>query len=257
MLFLQKNKILVCHWVEKILLVHIKMMLQEIIIYTIQKLFFNVARIITLHNSKITLQSVRIIFIGWKLPTNLSLFVIPVTTAVPVQALYLGLLIDRPLLPYITVIHPVDGALVGAGSVWSHCSSNWSRHCRFFFLFKWLSFLRFPIFSKRFINCPYCSCAVQRESCIWTLLFLSLEFSFRLSLMSGCFNPVCSFPWNSHSVSPSWVLVSILFVALVACPVCVSKSILHKVLSLHVLYPDVEIFWIDLRQAPLVFCFSL
>jgi hypothetical protein len=98
---------------------------------------------------------------------------------------------------------------------------------------------------------------VQRESCIWTLLFLSLEFSFRLSLMSGCFNPVCSFPWNSHSVSPSWVLVSILFVALVACPVCVSKSILHKVLSLHVLYPDVEIFWIDLRQAPLVFCFSL
>jgi len=62
--FLQKKIFWFVIELKKSCLVHIKMMLQEIIIYTIQKLFFNVARIITLHNSKITLQSVRIFFIG-------------------------------------------------------------------------------------------------------------------------------------------------------------------------------------------------
>jgi hypothetical protein len=65
-----------------------------------------------------------------------------------------------------------------------------------------------------------------------------LEFSFRLSL-------------------PPWVLVSILFVALVDCPMCVSKSMLHKSFHFMFFVPDVEIFWIDLRQARLLFCFSL
>jgi len=186
----------------------------------------DVTRIINLHNSKITLQSVRIIFIGWKLATNLSLFIIPVTSAVPVQALYLGLLIyPSPsggwcvggcwfsLVPLQQLVPPLPVLLlvkVAEVSKISHFQQ--ALHKLFHML-------------------------LCRESCIWTLLLLSLEFSFRLS--------------------PPWVLVSILFVALVACPVCASTSMLHKSFHFMFLYPDVGIFWIDLRQAPLVFCFSL